>query len=209
MISCICITKNKRELLDAAIRCFNNQTYKNKELVIVHESDNPNREYLTRLPYNVICLEKGKYTLGAQRNLAIQKASGDYIAIWDDDDLSRNNRLKKQMERINRTRKDGCVLIREIFFYNGSYYLSKSRLFLEHSLLIKKSRMVPYSDLTYNEDEAPLEFLYGDGRLAQLDNPYLYIYRYHGDNTWPRSHFERFVRKSKTKLETPPRGVYD
>ena len=209
VISCICITKNKRELLDAAIRCFENQTYKDKELVIMYESDNPNREYLTRLPYNVICVKAGKYTLGAQRNLAIQKASGDYIAQWDDDDLYRNNRLKKQIHLIHKTRKDGCVLTRQVLFCDGGYYLSHYRLFWENSLLIKKSSMIPYFDLEYDEDRLPLGYLYENKKLAQLDNPYLYIYRYHGDNTWPRTHFDGFIRKSKTKLETPPRGIYD
>src|SRR5579872_5490009 len=39
LISCLCITRKKPHMLSRAIRCFMEQSYSNKELVIVYESD--------------------------------------------------------------------------------------------------------------------------------------------------------------------------
>ena len=39
LISCICITRNRPGYLSKAIVCFKQQTYPNKELVILYEED--------------------------------------------------------------------------------------------------------------------------------------------------------------------------
>jgi len=210
MISCICITKNKRELLDAAIRCFKNQTYKDKELVIVYERCNPNREYLTRLPYNVIGVEKGKYLLGDLRNMAIERAKGDYIAQWDDDDLSRHDRLEVQMSELKKSFYPGCVLTRWIIYFKGKYFISGRRSFWEGSLLIKKDSIEPYHSKAIDEDRPMVRSLFNKGKLLQLDMPYLYIYNYHGNNTWDEKHWIKLVTTFRQPSEiNKPGGIYD
>lgn len=71
---------------------FKQQTYPNKELVIlndeegvVYESDDPEVRV-----YN----EPTRYpTLGDKRNAACELCNGEYIAVWDDDDISLPHRL--------------------------------------------------------------------------------------------------------------------
>lgn len=49
-ISCICVTKNRSELLKRAIFCFQNQEYSNKELIIVSISDVQTTEFAIQHP---------------------------------------------------------------------------------------------------------------------------------------------------------------
>jgi len=80
------VTRNRVYLAQTAVRVFQEQTYPEKELVILDDGQedalqrwveelNDSRIEYYRIP------DEGK-TLGELRNLAVQKARGDYIAQW-------------------------------------------------------------------------------------------------------------------------------
>jgi glycosyltransferase involved in cell wall biosynthesis len=200
-VSCICITKNKRELLDKAIMCFKNQTYQNKELVILYEDDNPEQEFISSLPHHLIKIKKGKYNLGELRNIAINEATGDYITQWDDDDLHRNDRIERQMKASVDFQKPRCVLVRWLTYYKNIYSVSEKRRFWEGSLLIRKEVMEKYPNVKKFEDVPVLKSLYSKQLLKQIDEPFLYIYVYHGDNTWNDYHWRKNITRPKNLIE--------
>ena len=80
----------------AAVRCFRNQTYRNRELVILDDGGDSTLENTISLladrDIRFIRLDPGSMPLGALRNLAAEQARGEYVAQWDDDDLSHPRR---------------------------------------------------------------------------------------------------------------------
>tara|TARA_Y100000389_G_scaffold200308_1_gene240432 strand:+ start:16549 stop:17208 length:660 start_codon:yes stop_codon:yes gene_type:complete len=105
-VSCICVTQDRYDLLFKSIEQFLDQTYKNKELIIVDDSISsiPNRVKQLIQNHNICILYirlNTKKTIGYKRNKAISLSKYSYIAIWDDDDIHYKNRLTTQMKYFN------------------------------------------------------------------------------------------------------------
>ncbi|XZF16132.1 glycosyltransferase family 2 protein [Chitinophagaceae bacterium MMS25-I14] len=204
LISCICITRGKPELLSRAIECFDAQSYPRKELVLLCESDDEiTLKWLTGQQkdrqYRLV-LEQGmpKRSLGQLRNRAIKEAAGTYICQWDDDDWYHADRLKLQQEALESTGYDACVLGRWLLYDSEQQeaYLSHNRLW-EGSLLCKRTLALQYAypDVAKGEDTPFIELLYRRLQLYVLGNmPQLYIYNWHGKNTWHRQHWNDLFR---------------
>jgi len=88
-ISIIIPTQSRIQLLPAIINCYNKQTWGNKELLIL-DSTNNGKQAISRLQkihQNVNLWHTNRTcSIGEKRNLLIQKASGELIAHFDDDD---------------------------------------------------------------------------------------------------------------------------
>lgn len=201
LISCICITKNEPSLLTRAISCFKTQSYTNKELLVVYESDNlqihdvmnaaenrGNNIFFIELPANP------KVTLGALKNKAIELCRGEYFCQWDDDDWYADDRLTIQMEAI--IKNDAQVsFFGHWIFYDAIAeiaYLSFKRNW-EGSIVCKKSIVtedVKYALLPKLEDTPFVNMISGMYRITQVIKPGSYIYVYHGNNTWDFLHFQ-------------------
>jgi O-antigen biosynthesis protein len=100
LVTCLCLTRNRREWLPKAIACFAAQTYEPRELLIVADGEDvsdlvPPEDSRVRL----VCTG-GRMTIGAKRNFGCALASGDLIAHWDDDDYSAPGRLADQVDRL-------------------------------------------------------------------------------------------------------------
>ncbi|MDN5286018.1 MAG: hypothetical protein JWR38_2292 [Mucilaginibacter sp.] len=206
LISCICVTKNRPALLRRAISCFNKQTYVNKELLIVfEEEDSLTEEVVNETSSKKIIAIKipGRLnlTLGALRNLGISKANGELICQWDDDDWYHMGRLEFQQAVIRDTGMKGCILTQWII-YDEKFkkaYLSISRLW-EGSLMCSKEQLQEhkYANKKKSEDSDLVNYLFNNHYLFPLDEvPNLYIYTYHGKNTWNRPHFNYYFKLSQ------------
>lgn len=220
MISCICVTRERPLFLKRAFDCFYAQTYPNKELVVLYEDD----DYQTPVFLNtlnkgcnvkVICAPRDtNYRLGHLRNLAISGASGDYFCQWDDDDWYHADRLAVQFAGISylNSMKASVLFDWLIFDYSQKKaYVSYQRLW-EGSILCKRvmDNRSLYSNKSYGEDTIVIESL----RLQNLINivhnsPYLYIYTYHGANTWTREHFEYFFENSRPLSPETSNMIFD
>ena len=100
-VSIILPNYNSSETIKATISSILNQAYKNWELIIVDDnSDKTTKsilsEYKKLKKFKIFYLKKNK---GAAycRNLAIKKSKSDYIAFIDSDDLWAKNKLKLQI----------------------------------------------------------------------------------------------------------------
>lgn len=92
-ISCKCITYGRLDTLEEAIQSFLIQEYPGKkELVIVN--DYPLQKLVYDHPeIKIYNMDETFSTIGEKENYAIEKCSGELIAVWDDDDVALSNHL--------------------------------------------------------------------------------------------------------------------
>ena len=85
------LTYNRYELFTKSLQYFLDQTYENKELIIVNSG---NQEYFDKIQLLVKNYSNIKHihhikneneTVGHLRNLSLDNATGEYIAVFDDD----------------------------------------------------------------------------------------------------------------------------
>ncbi|WP_158799618.1 glycosyltransferase family A protein [Pedobacter sp. L105] len=208
LISCICVTNNRTALLKRAIACFEAQNYPNKELVVSYpDDDHQTKELIQQVSKNeelkILRIERSsEESLGNARNVAIDKCTGDYICIWDDDDWYHASRLSFQFNSMQ-TLGQGyqASILTNILLYDATTkkaYLSFPYTW-DGTMLCRKSIIAQnqYAHSNKAEDTHIIKFLDSRKILYHIaDAPFLYIYIYHGENTWDYSHFEYFLRKS-------------
>ncbi|MBC9913414.1 glycosyltransferase family 2 protein [Chitinophaga varians] len=199
VISCVCITRAKPAMLQRAITCFQTQSYPEKELIVVYEEDDAAtadfvRQYVPDSNIRFISISiHPKQTLGELRNIGIREASGTFICQWDDDDWYHQERLTRQYQALLSHQRDGAVLTEWIVFdaTQQQAYISNTRIW-EGSILCKKEilQQKPYESRKAGEDTATVEYLTANNHLHPLSqSPGLYIYIYHGGNTWHHQHW--------------------
>ena len=196
LVSCICPTHGRVPMLRRAVSCFLSQTYRSRELLVLYqEDDHISRDYLAGLgepsvlPVEIPC--SPRLSTGLLRNAALEVARGHYVALWDDDDWHGPTRLAEQISAIASTAKPGCVLSR-LVLYDGltqTAFLSATRTW-EGSLVAERTAVPAFPDLRQGSDTPSINRMLGDRTLVGLDRPELYIYVYHGGNTWNRAHWE-------------------
>lgn len=202
LASCIMVTRGNRTKLTArAIECFKKQSYDNRELVIVTD-DGP-------LPFiEDIIKYVGKevhqikappgLTLGELRNVGIAHSSGHYIAQWDDDDWYHPDRLTRQIGVLEQSPdSDGCTLERwTLAWPERNLYALSSRHPWEGSIVARRWRIPCYPALKKREDTPVIQNM----KLVSLDEPDLYLYVIHGENTWDAEHFECIFKDATETL---------
>ncbi|MBV9581613.1 MAG: glycosyltransferase [Chloroflexi bacterium] len=86
LVSCLCPTYARPRVLRETIWCFLQQDYANAELIVVN--DHPAPVFLDRTYPNIRVYNLPRFaSLGAVRNHTVALARGDYLLLWDDDDL--------------------------------------------------------------------------------------------------------------------------
>lgn len=104
-VSVVMCTYNGAKYLREQLNSIIHQTYPVCELIIQDDCSPDNtveilKEYSKQHPY--IHIYENQQTMGANRNFfsAMDRATGDYIAISDQDDIWELNKIEKQMETI-------------------------------------------------------------------------------------------------------------
>jgi glycosyltransferase involved in cell wall biosynthesis len=199
LISCLCVTRRRVPMLRRAVRAFNEQSYPNKELVIVYEDDDiETAGFLSDLNApDIVKLEipsSPRKTLGALRNLAVARCGGEYFCQWDDDDYYHVDRLSFQIGVIRDTGMPACVLFQWLLFdtREDKAYLSCMRPW-EGSLLCLKSLLgddLGYEESGIGEDTPLVNRLFAENNLFPAVMPKLYIYVYHSQNVWAEKHWQ-------------------
>ena len=97
---------NAEDTITRAIKSAQNQTYPNFEIVVVDDTSTDNSieiiEGMQKQDQRIF-LHRHHENQGvaSARNTIIEKAKGEYIAFFDDDDESIPERLSKQYERLS------------------------------------------------------------------------------------------------------------
>lgn len=202
LVSCVCVTKNVKDLVHRSIDCFLKQTYKNKELILLYETDNPDTDFFTKFANEHTNIKliavpvEPKKTLGELRNIAIEASSGEYFMQWDDDDWYNPDRINYQMSQLDGSKAN--ILSRWIFFdmVTKKAYLSHVRKW-EGSILCAKEIFMnseKYPHWSKSEDNCFINSI--DKHIRVINQPYIYVYVYHTNNTWHYYHFLNNFRHS-------------
>lgn len=128
LVSVIIPTYKRADTLSRAIQSVEDQTYRNIEILVVDDNE-PGDEYSRQIKNlieqlgfdNLILVTQQKHINGAAaRNAGIKKASGEYIAFLDDDDLWMPEKIEKQVEVIKSLNASyGGVSTRKIYLTDG------------------------------------------------------------------------------------------
>ncbi len=121
-VSAICPTYNRRRYLPSSIAQFLNQTFKNAELVIVDDSTESVRDIVPVHPRIQYIRSEEYIPTGAKRNLCCEKARGEIIVHWDDDDWQSPERIQDQVSKLERSRKS-------VIWYSNVLYWNEEKKF--------------------------------------------------------------------------------
>ena len=100
MVSCICPTFNRVDKLEEMLECFLRQDYKGKkELVILN--DCPEQKLMYEHPEVRVINTNIQYSsLSRKHRDLVALTTGDYISVWDDDDIKMPNAISYCIERM-------------------------------------------------------------------------------------------------------------
>lgn len=123
-VTCICLTADRQQHTDRAVKCFLQQTYPTKHLLIL---DNGVGRYIpvfeTEELQHVTVLRLNPptgHTVGGLRNLANGVAvHTDILAHWDSDDWSHPLRLAWQVQQLKETKAELVGYNSMIFWRDG------------------------------------------------------------------------------------------
>ena len=144
-VSIITITKDRRTFIPLAKYCFLAQSYPESKLewVIVDDGTDQIKDMVSDLPNvtYVLCEEReGGWTIGAKRNLGVERAKHDILVMMDDDDVYPNNSLVTRVAMLlaGPTPK-GCVFSTTIPCYD--IHETKSFMNVPPSILAQADRV--------------------------------------------------------------------
>jgi glycosyltransferase involved in cell wall biosynthesis len=204
------VTYDRLTLATRAIQSYADQTYPNRELVIVTDGSLRFKQALERyvaaagIPnVRFVYPPQTGLTLGALRNLSMAAAEGDIICQWDDDDCSHPERLVAQAGEMLRAN-------------------ARASFLTDHLQLLADQRMLCWVDWTVGGAQGPAQLAPGtlmmfrdpqfsypeEGPLARQGEDsvllarihaqlpvahvsgagHLWLYQYHGRNTFSREH---------------------
>lgn len=115
-VSVVIATYNRAEFLPATIESILAQCFQNFELIIVDDgSTDETQKVLAPYEHRIKYIRQMNGGPSAARNLGVQNAKGDWIAIQDSDDLSLSNHLETLFAYAKNHPDCGMV------FANGAY----------------------------------------------------------------------------------------
>ncbi len=223
-ISCLMVTANGRfDFFKQSCQCYFDQTYPNKELVVVNEGSKAYQaqiaEFLAgRNDIRLVFLD-GWYSLGSLRNISIALSSGDIFVQWDDDDFNMPERLSLQSLHLkNNPRARTCFLSDQLHFYFNNRYLFWEDWAEFHSGGHKKFSVIPGTIMAWREgfwarypsggpwcsagEDSVLTYRLCDNDeqvLLMGNHGYMQMYTYHGKNVWDVEHH---LKISKERAKT-------
>jgi glycosyltransferase involved in cell wall biosynthesis len=109
----VVIPSYNREEVKESVTSALNQTVKEIEIIVVDDhSEIPVSNYLSDIEDDRLRIVRHEENRGgsAARNTGIEKSTGEYIAFLDDDDKWKEEKLEKQLQRMNQLPNDyiGC-----------------------------------------------------------------------------------------------------
>lgn len=203
MITCVCPSRNRWSFLQRAIYQFKSQSFaREKELLIIYDDNSLSLNHIEAINDPEIRTIKVPEILniGQRRNLATNYARGDYICVWDDDDIMSLSRLHRQYEYMIAENKQACALnsVMLINMIREKYDISILKQFCCNTLLCNKDLLIRhrYEEVQQGGDVPVLTKLLAYNHLAVMSAPELYGYVYHGNNIWDEQHFEKQMRSN-------------
>ena len=132
LVTCIMPTANRRMFLTFAIRYFLEQDYSNAELIIIDDGIKSNFNLIPSHPrISYFYYDEPLGTIGIKRNIACEKAKGEIIVHWDDDDYYASDWITNQVDALINSGAD-ITGLNSVNFY--SVLTEKSFIYQDTSL---------------------------------------------------------------------------
>lgn len=104
VVSAILPTRGRRELAAQALDCFLSQTYRDKQLVILDDANDPSFD-VALWGDGIIYTRHKSRSIAEKRNLCCELAHGEVIAHLDSDDFSAPERISDQVNALESSGK--------------------------------------------------------------------------------------------------------
>ncbi len=105
-VTCIMPTADRRAHVGGAIAAFRRQTYADRELLILDDGTDPVADLVPDDPRVRYWRGETRRVIGAARNWLCERAAGDVIVHWDDDDWHGPERVAAQVAALVAARAD-------------------------------------------------------------------------------------------------------
>lgn len=218
-VSCIMPTYNRRDYVPSAIRGFLAQTYPFRELIIVDDGPDSVVDLIPDDPRILYIRLNARRSIGIKRNLAVEASTGEIAICWDDDDWFSPNRVTYQVSALLAGGAEATALqVRYVYDRREQQFWSGAPeqvgpLFLNGvnwgtlAWLRSAQRREPnlrFPDSSLGEDVAFQELLIRSGaRVRCLENPGVYVYVRHGQNTWAFSEGRALTADRWSRISPP------
>jgi glycosyltransferase involved in cell wall biosynthesis len=116
LVSCIMPTAGREKYVPLAIQYFLSQDYPNTELVIIDDGRDNVYDLIPKVPNIRYFYANTLGTIGLKRNYACQKALGEIILHWDDDDWYAPDWISRQVDAQLNSGADITGLNRVVFY---------------------------------------------------------------------------------------------
>lgn len=155
LVSIIMSVFNNESDVASSIESILCQTYKNFEFLILDDGSTDSTEKIIRgYKDDRISVFTNSENIGLTKSLnkLIIKASGDYIARQDADDLSKKERIETQIKYIQEKNLDACttraivrnkkrIIPRYSYYFPNKFVMKYKNPFIHGSLLIKRETL--------------------------------------------------------------------
>jgi O-antigen biosynthesis protein len=219
LVSCIMPTYNRRSFIPLALARFREQSYANRELIVIDDGSDPIGDQLhgeTAVRY--VRVDR-RISIGAKRNLACAEARGEIVAHWDDDDWYSPDRLEQQVAPILRGEAEITGLENRFVLQmpDRKFWTIDRRLHrtmfvgdVHGGTLVFRRAIwasgVRYPEIDLAEDAMFLQQATSRGkRLLRIENRGSFVYLRHGTNAW-RFETGTFLDPAGWSEGAPPEG---
>lgn len=227
-ICCLMVTANGRlSLAKKSILCFLDQTYPNKELLVVNEGSSSYQKdlqvFIDNLPSQNIKTFwlNGKYTLGSLRNISISLSDGEYFVQWDDDDFCMPQRLFCQFSFLKRNNKPKvCYLTDQLHYFWSTKTVYWNNWKNRHSGGLKKYSLIPGTGMFHRDidfrypssgkkSSAGEDTVFAEQIIEQNENNIvllenmgnMHCYSFHGNQVYDLEHHMSISRKRSCSMD--------
>jgi glycosyltransferase involved in cell wall biosynthesis len=139
-VSVIIPTYNRSAFLKSALESVNSQSYPIKEILVIDDgSTDQTVENLTPNFKSVIFIRQENQGVSAARNTGIKKATGEWIALLDSDDLWTVGKIEKQIAHLRQNPKIKACHSGEEWVRNGRHVNIPTRLNKSNDGLFSRS----------------------------------------------------------------------
>lgn len=182
-------------MLDQAYACWQQQTYQGYEFIVVHDGTKP-----LVCPGREIVGVPGE-NLGTRRNRGLVAATGDVVAVWDDDDWSEPGRLAVQIAPL--LRGHGSSVLQDVLGEEGDWRgICTLLMGWPQTLVATRAAIDAVGGYPENEhfdgDTSFMMDLLGlhNGACVSTARP-LYRYRRHASNVTSAGHWADIKRRAQ------------
>lgn len=160
-VSVLICTYNAEQYIQATLQSVLKQTFLNFEILILdNNSSDRTLDILEKVSDSRVQIFPSKKNLGPYwgLNFLLEKATGEYIAIQDHDDLWHSEKIAKQVAILEENKKYIWCGTKTLMRYEGDqkwfeYYLGKETYYTLHpSLMFRNIPGLRYPDTVYMAD---------------------------------------------------------